>query len=548
MRSVSKPYFFDNPFKVIGASSRDNKSKLVELAEEKSLSIDPELCAKARSDLSNPRTRIACEVSWFPGVSPKRCDELCRIPILNASLIDKIDTLPSLAMVNLYACIFQAIEGNELAEVISATISKFSHLIEKISFDEIVRDINEDRLVSSFPEIRSTDLIEEAYAGQLSVYKDLVKNALDRFDPESLVKILTLVVDLDTESGKHSAPMFTELLIDMYEVEVISVLDSELDKLKSLKYKILNKLDARNFDLSADIDTAIRVLSNFGKIAFPIILLNVSKGTKFNKAEDIADEMRSLGIALNNKYQQTEASIRVISSIKMVFNTIDDISEQANEDEEKLSEILHDQNQARIKSEKEKLALRYSGEIGIIFKEKVEINHEGIRYGSKYFQMDKITRIGWGSVKNSVNGIPTGTDYTIFFGDDHELATIQTRRKEVNDNVTDRLWKARAYEIMSIIIDRLKRGEAISFGDMTIWDDRVKLRRHKFFGSEDVVCYWKDTYVNSYNGEFFVVHKSDNKIYKSLPFKSTPNIFILNTLLDTLHKKASINRISQVFE
>src|SRR3546814_10945574 len=62
----------DNPFAILKASTRDRKVRLNELADEAALYGDHDAAVNARNILSNPRTRLAAEVAWFPGFSPKR--------------------------------------------------------------------------------------------------------------------------------------------------------------------------------------------------------------------------------------------------------------------------------------------------------------------------------------------------------------------------------------------------------------------------------------------------------------------------------------------
>jgi hypothetical protein len=60
----------------LGVTTRDNRRRIVELAEEKSLELDHDVCQKARSDLTNPRTRLSVEIAWLPGVSPRKAIQL----------------------------------------------------------------------------------------------------------------------------------------------------------------------------------------------------------------------------------------------------------------------------------------------------------------------------------------------------------------------------------------------------------------------------------------------------------------------------------------
>src|SRR3546814_8488823 len=64
------------PFAILGVTTRDDRRRIVELAEEKSLELDHDVCQKARSDLTNPRNRLSTEIAWLPGVSPRKASQL----------------------------------------------------------------------------------------------------------------------------------------------------------------------------------------------------------------------------------------------------------------------------------------------------------------------------------------------------------------------------------------------------------------------------------------------------------------------------------------
>ena len=66
----------ENPFHILSATPRDNRQRIIELADERSLLVDADACTQARSALTNPRKRQAAEISWLIGVGPKRSEEL----------------------------------------------------------------------------------------------------------------------------------------------------------------------------------------------------------------------------------------------------------------------------------------------------------------------------------------------------------------------------------------------------------------------------------------------------------------------------------------
>ena len=51
-----------NPFYILGATTRDNKQRLIELCEEKSLLGDADERNEALAVLTNPRKRLSAEM------------------------------------------------------------------------------------------------------------------------------------------------------------------------------------------------------------------------------------------------------------------------------------------------------------------------------------------------------------------------------------------------------------------------------------------------------------------------------------------------------
>jgi len=52
-----------NPFLILTASTRDNRRRIVELADERSLLLDSNECLEASSNLTNPRKRLSAEIA-----------------------------------------------------------------------------------------------------------------------------------------------------------------------------------------------------------------------------------------------------------------------------------------------------------------------------------------------------------------------------------------------------------------------------------------------------------------------------------------------------
>ena len=86
---------FQNPFYLLVATTRDNRHRILELAEERSLSSDPDVCMAAGKTLTHPRDRVAAEVAWLVGIDPVRSTEVLRqLDAPNQNLLNSLPTDP----------------------------------------------------------------------------------------------------------------------------------------------------------------------------------------------------------------------------------------------------------------------------------------------------------------------------------------------------------------------------------------------------------------------------------------------------------------------
>ena len=217
-------------FAVLGATARDDRRRIVELAEEKSLELDHDICQRARSDLTNPRTRLSAEIAWLPGVSPRKATQLVESLLNNPMAVREESGLPTLAHLNLLAAAFEAVDGDHDADDFAGFIQEIAYLAEDLNPEEVLRDINEDRAVSHFPEVRALDQIETELAERKRYYRGAIKDALDRLPPMTLIQVMTETVDGVTSGGEDHAPGLVDDLVDSYEVETHGILQKEIGR------------------------------------------------------------------------------------------------------------------------------------------------------------------------------------------------------------------------------------------------------------------------------------------------------------------------------
>lgn len=135
--------------------------------------------------------------------------------------------LPTLAHLNLLAAAFEVVESEHDTEDLAEFIQEIAWLAENLDPEEVLRDINEDRAVSGFPEVRALDQIEAELTERKRYYRNAIKDALNRLPPMALIQVMTETVDGATSGGEDHAPELIDDLVDSYEVETQDVLQKK---------------------------------------------------------------------------------------------------------------------------------------------------------------------------------------------------------------------------------------------------------------------------------------------------------------------------------
>lgn len=547
-RSIHVTALQKNPFAILGATTRDDRRRIVELAEEKSLSIDHDTCQKARSDLTNPRTRVSAELSWMPGVSPRRAAQLNELILRDPMALREESGLPSLAHANLMAAAFEAIDEADSAADVAEFIQEMATLAGEISVDEVLRDINEDRSVAGFPEVRAAEQIEAELADRRRYYRAAIKDALNRLPPKSLVEAMTLTVDGATYGGELHAPELIDELVDGYAVETQGFLQREAESAERLMSAIRSAAKSNESGVGSLIDKLETVARNWDKVAQPIQLSAKARGIDHDASHEVAYSIRGLAIELFNDHDLLTHSQRLTALIKELFAELPEVSEKIDQDSKALSDIFLNRRQAEAQKDQWAKDVTYRAELGLIFKDVLSISPTGVSWKNLNFPLDSVTRIRWGGVRQSVNGVPTGTTYTLAFGDGRTEAVVELQKENVYSAFVDRLWRAVGIRLLGEILGALKAGKELRFGDAMLRDDGITLMKHKFFGTEPVRCGWSQVHVWNADGAFYIGAKDDKKTYVCLSYINSPNTHVLEQAIRMAFEKPGLRRLSDLLQ
>jgi KaiC/GvpD/RAD55 family RecA-like ATPase len=526
-----------NPFAVLGATVRDDRRKIVELADEKSLTADPDECGRARSDLTNPSKRLSAEVSWLPGLSPKQAEKLVSALETDVDFVRSEAFLPSMACANLMAAAIETLAPETDSDLWFEWLEELAYASQEIRAEDVLREINEDRAVSGFPQVKSVYLVEAEIAERRRKYAETVRNALERLDTDAMISVVTKLAEATTQSGEVHAPQMVHDVIERYEIEAMRFLDPEAENIKKLIDAVLTDATKGELAVRPLVGRLESMLKRWDSVAQPVQLSKKAQGLNHALSAELAWDIRHLSVDLFNKHGLLDTATRLNGLLRETFAELPEVVDRLGEDSDALDKFHEQRRDAKKRDAEWAREITFSAELGIIFKDRLEISPRGVSWKGDTIPLDEVTRVRWGAVRKSVNGIPSSTDHTIAVGDSRREFVIETSKGDVADAFTERLWKAVCVRILNESLVRLKEGGKLAFGIVTVEDEGIHLRKKSFLSSEAAYRRWNQVSYYSSNGSLFVVDKDDQKVAGSMSFMEVPNVHVLEAIIRLSFKK-----------
>lgn len=539
-----------NLFHILNATPQDNSLRIMELAEEHSLLLDSCDCTQARSDLTNPRKRLSVEIAWLPGLGPKRVIEV--LSVLENSVSDLIgmDKLTSIARANLVAAGLSRLPDSAPDDV-AEWILELAWAFEDIDPEELRAVINEDRIVSGFPEVTDLSMVEAEIQERRCHYRQVIKSALNNLSAKELVEAVTVAVESATDNGEEHGPILIDDLVDSYKDEARSFLEKEARNIEALVEKLRVAADAVRPDsaLAPMVNQLIQVVKNWDSVAQPIQVSAKSRGLDHDASHQVARLVRGVAIHLFNEHGKLDFSQQLTNMLQVVFAEVAEVAERTTEDASALGEqrirLIED---AKNHAEEWRREITYEADVGVLFKNKLRISPEGIEWKGRRWDLDSITRVRWGGTRHSVNGIPTGTTYSIVFGNSAGYSSIELKKQDIYSNFIDRLWRAVGVRLLTEFLEGLRDGKQYRFGTRVINDRGMELERKKFFSSnERVFCRWGELVIWNGAGAFCIGKKDDKKLAAAFSYQDEDNIHVLEAAIRMFWKRGG-DRLSSLLE
>ena len=322
-----------NPFYILTATLRDNQQRILDLADERSLLLDANECMAARLALTTPRKRLAAEIAWLPGVSPKRAADIVALLKTSPSRMLQQNDLPSLAYANALEAGLLKIQLTSPQEL-SLWIIQLALSFDAIDMRSVLQMINEERAVSGFTEVSDISSVEDELQSKRYEYRKAIKTVFEGMPFEKIVETITIVVETVTHMGEKHAPVLIDDLVDAYEIDVQAVLEEKEKIIKALLEQLKTGVETEASDdvLVDSVDELISSVKDWDLIAQPIQVSTKSRGLEHGDSVRVAGEIRSVAVDLWNQHGKLELAQTLTDMLLEVFAEVVTVAERTSED------------------------------------------------------------------------------------------------------------------------------------------------------------------------------------------------------------------------
>ncbi len=539
----------ENPFAILKASTRDRKAHLNELSEEAALHGDHDAAINARNVLSNPRTRLAAEVAWFPGLSPKRIT--LTLESIAQGGYPVLDGFNPLSSANFVVEALEAYAKRGAADL-QEGIEELASYVEDIDVADVLQAINEDRQAAGLPSITVPSLVEVEINERVKHYERTATGLLERLPTMEMVTIYEGLISDSTNEGDDVGHRLIDSLIDSYELKASGFLNEEAGRIVGLieKARVAADNQVSEKQVRASVNEIIGALRIWDQVAQPIQLAYKSRGLTHDESQDLAFAARGLGIDLFNKHDYLDDAKLMSEAIQELFSEVAAVSDKVGEDIEALDDIAIDRAE-RQKNDAESEAkfakeITYSTEFGLIFKDKFRISPEGFDYKGSLIPLDKITSVRWGAVRRHTNGVYTGTDFFYGYGTPSSSVLLQPKEHQYQE-IIQRGWRAVCIRILLEWMEKWSQGGIVNIAGVQVSDDGLVLTRTRLLKADETKFFtWFDLTKGSHNGNLNFTGKSDKKFSVSFSFKDNWNIHILDFAVDKIWE-GKARKLSKIF-
>lgn len=535
----------------------DNKRRIMELAEEKSLFGDEEAVEEAKTILLDPIRRIDAELSWFPELGNMSAQEIIQYYVDNLeSQYPK--TLEGISRINHNAKILKSFTGdNEALDCLgeNAIANGILHMawgFRDLDVEKLTNQINQHRWQGGFPIIADKFLFTEKIDARRSEVMGIIWCWMDSIPIDALLKTLYLISGQDTNDGKMQASILVEDIVRFFENNMMTreFMESEPKAIQDLLESIKQSVNENQVYVMNLIKALGGELQKWQNVVAPMQIVAASHGKEHIVSSNVLYNIRDISIELNNEYNKPELSIKLMDLIgrNAADKYIPSFRKVRYKDKTALQQIMNDRAEAEKEQREFERSIFYSTELGL-FNNKFQISVKGIEWRGRVTPLNEITGVSWGTIQTTMNGFTVSRDCKIVYQTASGIEELNPNYEKYIE-ITERMWNALAIPIYGRMMKRIIDGETLSVGNIKFNDNGVYLFKPKWFSSEERYYSWKESFT-IYNGNgTFVIKKKGEDCSASASYRDDMNTHIFEFAIRQFFKYFNRNnpRLSSQFK
>lgn len=539
---------FQNPFYIIGVSTRDSKQSIVDACDAKSLTVDSDLCTRFRSVLTQPRNRLSAELAWLPGFSPVGAKVLVeKIQKEPTAFLSSLDGIAPLPRCNALVTFLEHHKPTTESQIIGLLID-IAQSFDRIDYSKLMAVINEDRQIAKIPAVQDVENLKQEMQTRREYIIGKMKDCLN--NTKAPDKVLTEIVAKTMSGGKQHPPMLVEELTDKYQIEVKKYLDQLVGQIRNIISNI-EKQPTKAFEYQ--MPNLYKHLKAWDQIAQPIQLIHHCKGLDDSHSKELAQDLRGLALTMANTYEMHSEAKQISKIMSEIFKELPQFSERVAEDLTVLDGLIEQKRKSAEEERKWRGEMSLDIEIGKIMKDRLIITPERISYKNRTIKTEDVSRVRWGIFVRVTNGI-RDSYYTIWIGTTAQQFQIECNTtfdstsvvEKRYQTILDKLWKNVCRRLIEQTLQRLSDGEKLIFNDIVVDKDGILLKKHKFFGADDpFYAKWEDLSISNAAGAFVISATKEKKASSTLYYRNVDNVHILEAVIRFLWKDGNYQKLSR---
>ena len=330
-----------NPFHILGATTRDSRQRIIELAQEANLLSDTDECDTARDILIHPKKRIEAEVAWLPGFDAFDTDKVLKqLKSTDDQLLHFIDPT-HIALTNILVARLSRLPKHT-ADTCVDRILAIAKASEAINPEKVRTTFNADRSSAGFPQINDMTTIEEAIYTQKKHYRSVITGVMEKIDVIERAQMMTTLVEKAIGNQLSRCPPLIDDLVTSYENGVKQTLENKQQLIETQDKHIRDtaNINFSEYTLTRAVNQLIDTVKEWDTIAQPIQLSKRSRGERHNESFIIAEQCRDLAATLFLEQKNYDMARKIINMLQDAFAEVPELLAHIDADAEALEQQI----------------------------------------------------------------------------------------------------------------------------------------------------------------------------------------------------------------